>query len=616
MNWQDGARVYTIGVESPGLVGPDVIDLDTTQPAEPGEPAPEVVLLARTPTDLRRAATLQATLPQASRVTVVVQQVARAHPAPSPSLTPAHRWRKLTELRVSRPDPKGWRVDAVFSGPVPAGQTVAAVARAFAGNRLDAFPAPVPVLAGPGAAHWRPGDPNAGLAGLEGPVPLRIGAPAGDLVVRTDAGQAEWAGEERLIDRPGPEALGWDRIGRPGGAALLDVAFTDITMVAPVDDRSVNPTGFLSVPTQGVAELVTVHGRWAVRLDGAELARFPASGAVSDTEVSRLRGLRAIRVDWRRGHSGPLAAVRVIASLAAAGVPLVTGPIPTWAGALGPELIALLAPVTAEELADDLRREEFSVRLRRAALRTHGVHGRWAQLGVARGRAPATSILLATRRPEMVGFALGQAARQRGVVTEVVLALHGVSPDHPSVAGPIAAYQGELQVYDAPAGMLFGEVLNEAADRAGGGFLLKMDDDDWYGPDFLADLLLAHTYSGAEVTGTSPEFVYLSSIDVTVHHEQVTEQVSNFVAGGTILTTRAAFDAVGGFRPLRRSVDTQFLQAVQAAGGQLYRAHGLGYILRRGPAAEHTWREPIGTFLRRNKRQWRGFRPNALMELT
>ncbi|GIH29283.1 hypothetical protein Aph01nite_75930 [Acrocarpospora phusangensis] len=612
-------RIYTIGVESPGLLGPGIVDLDTADldaPAAEEAAAAEVLVIARTPTDLRRAATLQEALPDTTRVTIVVEQVPAGCPAPSPSLTPAHRWRRLTELRVSRPKANAWRVDTAFSIPIPAGRTVAAVARAFAGNRLEATAAPVPVLAGAGAAHWRPGDPNAAIAGVDGPVPIRIGAPAGDLVVRTGTPAAGWDGAETPLDRPLPESLTWERIGRPGGAALVGAGITDITMIPPVDDRSVNPAGFLSVPTRDMADLVTRDGRWAVVLDGDVLLRLPASGAVTDTDVASLRRVRGLRVDWRRGHTGPLAAVRVIASLAAAGVPMVTGPIPVWAAALGPELGRLLAGVTDADLADDLRREEVSILARRLALRAHGVHGRYAQLGAPAAQTPSTSILLATRRPEMVGFALAQAARQRGVATEVVLALHGFSRDEPGVAEAVAAFEGPLQVFPAEPGMIFGDVLNRAAARAAGTHLLKMDDDDWYGPDFLADLLLAHAYSGAEVTGTSPEFVYLSSIDVTVHHEQVTEQVSNFIAGGTILTTRAAFDAVGGFRPLRRSVDTQFQHAVQAAGGQIYRAHGLGYILRRGPAAEHTWREPIGTFLRRNKRQWRGFRPNALMELS
>jgi GT2 family glycosyltransferase len=213
----------------------------------------------------------------------------------------------------------------------------------------------------------------------------------------------------------------------------------------------------------------------------------------------------------------------------------------------------------------------------------------------------------------MVGFALEQVARQRNVQLEVVLALHGVSREHPDVVDAVKRFDRPITVFETDA--IFGEVLNDAAARASGSFLLKMDDDDWYGPDFLWDLLLAHSYSGAQVVGTVPEFVYLSSIDVTVHRSQITEQITSFVAGGTILVERSAFQAVGGFRPLRRSVDTQFQEALQAAGGQIYRTHGLGYILRRGPAADHTWQEPIGTFLQRNRQQWRGFRPNALMEL-
>ncbi|WP_327087060.1 glycosyltransferase [Nonomuraea sp. NBC_01738] len=240
---------------------------------------------------------------------------------------------------------------------------------------------------------------------------------------------------------------------------------------------------------------------------------------------------------------------------------------------------------------------------------------RWEQLGAPAPAPPLTSVLLATRRTDMVGFALDQIARQRDAHLEVILALHGVPAGHPDVVAALAGFDGQISVYEAPADMIFGEVLNEAASRASGSFLLKMDDDDWYGPDFLSDLLLAHSYSGAQVVGTVPEFVYLSSIDVTVHRHQITEQITSFVAGGTILVERSAFQAVGGFRPLRRSVDTQFQEALQAAGGQIYRTHGLGYILRRGPAANHTWQEPIGTFLRRNRRQWRGFRPSALMEL-
>ncbi|MFG3436268.1 glycosyltransferase [Nonomuraea sp. NPDC047897] len=619
-----------------GTPPPVDLDRDLLEPPSAAEQAREVLVLARTPADLRRAATLHKLLPEATRVVVAVLDTPAAHPAPVPTPTPAHRWRALADLRVHRPKDRVWVVDARFSAPVPAGRTVTATARAFAGHRLDVIAAPAAAIAGVGAADWRPGDPNVTPAEVSGPVPDRVGAPGGDVVLRTFddpavlgpapgarscdppalVTTAGWEGAEPPVERPAHRAATWESLGRPGGADL-PLADPDVlgapSMIPPVDERLVNPQGFVTTPSRGMASLRERDGRWAVLLDGTAVTTFAESGGVTDADVARLRQVRGVTVDWRRAHSGPIAAVRVLAGLAAAGVPLVADAVPRWAHGLGEGLIALLTSRPA--LDDDLRREEHSIRLRREALRTHGVAARWEQLGAPAPAAPLTSVLLATRRPGMVGFALDQVARQRDARLEVVLALHDVPRDHPEVAAAVAAFDRPLTVYEAGRDEIFGEVLNHAAARASGSFLLKMDDDDWYGPDFLADLLLAHSYSGAQVVGTVPEFVYLASIDVTVHRRQVTEQITSFVAGGTILVERSAFHAVGGFRPLRRSVDTQFQEALQAAGGQIYRTHGLGYILRRGPAANHTWQEPIGTFLQRNRRQWRGLRPSALMEL-
>ncbi|MEQ4718767.1 glycosyltransferase [Nonomuraea sp. B19D2] len=644
-----GARVFFAGIDDVApiyaAVGRqsadgtrEVADLDRDllePPAEP-EQAAEVLVLARTPADLRRIATLHKLLPQAERVVVAVLDTPAAHPAPVPTPTPAHRWRSLTDLRVYQPRNRVWVVDARFSAPTPAGRTVTATARAFAGHRLDVIAAPAAAIAGVGAADWRPGDPNATPAEVTGPVPERVGAPGSDVVLRTLArtGEAarqngaaetghvvaaevvEWAGDETPIERPTLRAASWERLGRPGmaGSPLADPdVLGEPSMIPPVDERLVNPQGFVTTPSRGMASLAERDGRWSVVLDGKVVTSFAESGGVTDADVARLRQIRGVEVDWRHAHSGPLAAVRVLAGLAAAGVPLRAEAVPRWAGALSDEIIGLIEH--CPDISDDLRREEHSIRLRRAALRTHGVAARWEQLGAPAPAPPLTSVLLATRRTDMVSFALDQVARQRGAQLEVILALHGVSQDDPDVAKAIAAFEGPLTVFEADPQAVFGEVLNDAAARASGSFLLKMDDDDWYGPDFLSDLLLAHSYSGAQVVGTVPEFVYLSSIDVTVHRKQVTEQITSFIAGGTILVERSAFQAVGGFRPLRRSVDTQFQEALQAAGGQIYRTHGLGYILRRGPAANHTWREPIGTFLQRNRQQWRGFRPNALMAI-
>lgn len=131
------------------------LDRDLLEPPHEAEQVGEVLVLARTPADLRRIATLHKLLPQAERVVVAVLDTPAAHPAPVPTPTPAHRWRSLTDLRVYQPRNRVWVVDARFSSVTPAGRTVTATARAFAGHRLDVIAAPAAAIAGVGAAAWR-----------------------------------------------------------------------------------------------------------------------------------------------------------------------------------------------------------------------------------------------------------------------------------------------------------------------------------------------------------------------------------------------------------------------------------------------------------------------------
>lgn len=297
---------------------------------------------------------------------------------------------------------------------------------------------------------------------------------------------------------------------------------------------------------------------------------------------------------------------RTVAGLAMAGVPLLGAGYPG------------IDPVDPADLDDPLRREEHSVRLRRAALREHS-HLAWRhrvarRAGLRAATYPSLSVLLPTRRPEQLAFALDQVARQRGVAElELVLATHGFEAD----PGLVRERLGERPVtlLPLPADTVFGDVLRAATDAAAGDVVVKMDDDDWYGPDLLADLLLAKHYSGADLVGTPAELVYLEPIRTTVRRRGPSESFGAVVAGGTMTLDRALLRAVGGFRSVPRHVDARLLEDVRAAGGSVYRTQGLGYVLRRTTHG-HTWDTGLGYFLTRQSvaAQWRGFRPSRLLE--
>lgn len=361
-----------------------------------------------------------------------------------------------------------------------------------------------------------------------------------------------------------------------------------------------SPYGFTRRPEEDVADLTWADGRWM-------LGVRPLAVPPRQADVAPLRPLRGLRVAWPREPAGE--ALPPILDLAAAGVPLTCEDPPAWVRGADPVLAGLATGWTPEPddggpgSVADLRREEHSLRLRRHALRARGV---------AAGPAPVT-VVMATRRPDYVPGALRQIARQRGVDVEVVVALHGFPQSE--VRQAVAEFPRPVTVIEADRHAPLGAVLNEAAARASAGLVAKWDDDDWYGPEHLSDLLLAMAYSGADLVGTAPEFFYLQPLNATIRRTDYSSEAwADHVAGGTILLGRDLFERVGGFGPQDRGEDAHLLRAVEEAGGRVYRTHGLGYVLRRSVSADHTWQLPLAHFLRVATNQWRGFRPSVILE--
>ncbi|WP_248964320.1 glycosyltransferase [Sphaerisporangium perillae] len=360
------------------------------------------------------------------------------------------------------------------------------------------------------------------------------------------------------------------------------------------------PLGYVRTPTAGPADLSFEDGR---PLLAGQAADLPLTAA----DVVPLRPCDGVRVRWPRGRAGVL---ETIHALAAAGVPVHAEDVPAWVKEADPDLAGLLASWAPAPRAEtprsvsDLRREEHSLRLRRHALR--------------RGPAAATpkvSVVMSSKRPHLLGSALAQIARQRHVEVEVLLGLHGVPASHEDVRRAIAAFPSPITVVEADEATPFGEVLHQVAARASGDDIAKWDDDDWYSPEHLSDLLLARAYSGADIVGTAAEFFYLEPLNVTVRRTDYTSEIwSDHVAGGTIFLARAKYQETGGFEGVSRGVDAQLLKTAHAAGARIYRTQGLGYVLRRSLASGHTWQLPLAHFLRVATNQWRGFRPSRILE--
>lgn len=418
-----------------------------------------------------------------------------------------------------------------------------------------------------------------GYAGRDAAAGLDVRAPFFDDVA--DAGEAERdVPPDVVLPPPSASASGLD--GGPSVHSVIDRAPLVVTDpgLEPIDEQVVNPRGWRKDFDEPVGEL-------------------RPGQPLTERAIADLRRVQGVRVDLATADA------RTVAGLAMAGVPLLaTGANPLLSDALARALARTV------DLDDPLAREQHSVTCRRAALDTHSTLA-WrrdlaARAGVRFVAQPKVSVLLATMRPHQLDFAMRQLARQRDVELQVVLGTHGWSVTEDEVRARLGRHDVVVRPHDKDA--FFGDVLNDAASVADGDVLLKVDDDDWYSPHAIHDLLLARRYTGAEVVGMPSEFVYLEELGVTARRNHPTEIHNRFVAGGTIMVERQVLRSVGGFRAVRRFVDAQLLNAVEASGGRIYRTHGLGYVLRR-TASGHTWQSDPESFRRPEilEREWPGF---------
>ncbi len=191
---------------------------------------------------------------------------------------------------------------------------------------------------------------------------------------------------------------------------------------------------------------------------------------------------------------------------------------------------------------------------------------------------PSVSILLVTHRPDFLHRIVEMLNQQTYPNLELVLLTHGFPlDDH------IASHLHELRfpaIHQViPAELNLGEALVVASSLASGELITKIDDDDYYGPEHIWDLVSARMYSGAQITGKALDHIYLAASDRTVFRPTyAAERYADFVAGGTILISQGDLRSVGGWRPVPKSVDRALLDRVIQHGGLIYRTHGRGYI--------------------------------------
>jgi hypothetical protein len=364
---------------------------------------------------------------------------------------------------------------------------------------------------------------------------------------------------------------------------------TQVLWSAAMNPRRMNPGGWSQVGSKGVFKLSRLDPAWRKK---------------SRYNLFLAKARNRIAVDLTNFQASGEDTARLIVDLSAVGAPIVCAELnPGVVARIGKDLSELI-PSSIGKLVDPLKREIYSSQLRRYAHRDHSIQANLAGLVGMTGHPsvviPTVSIVLATRRPELVEFALAQIVQQSYPSLEVVVGCHGFVHDKDIESRDLSA-MGNIKFFNCGREKNLGEVLNELVGYCDGQLIAKWDDDDWYDVDHILDLVLAMRYSDAEIVGKAAEFIYSELLDLTMRRFSIgAENFSTTIAGGTILVSKEVItDVLGGWPSAPKRVDRLLISEVLKAGGLCYRTHGFGYVLRRGvDSTAHTWDQGIGHFLK------------------
>ena len=371
------------------------------------------------------------------------------------------------------------------------------------------------------------------------------------------------------------------------------------------DPQFFNPHGFVPQPARGPVNLAwNAHlGVYQLATEDTEVAgRF--TGCTTDL-VAATREFTHL-TDSPYAHPGPTARAIFLVRATAAGLPVrATGLCPQTRELLGPELTSHLRAAAAVDFAANFARELHAVAGSRLAHRLFS--NRVARRDLFGAALGSISVLLSTIRPEFVAHAVHSAAHQTGVQTQILLGLHGFTQSE--LDGPTRdlLQRHEVQVTEFGGDTIFGDVLAALSHQADGEFLAKIDDDDFYSPHHLEDLLQAADYSQANLVGTPVQLIYLQQLGITVRRNFAGLYDYGGLPGGpTLLLRRSDLDAVGGWARVRRAVDTALIYRLLAGGGRVFQAGATNFVFNRRASAGHTWKASPEYFVKSPVAQWQG----------
>ncbi|MBW9158446.1 glycosyltransferase [Clostridium tagluense] len=203
---------------------------------------------------------------------------------------------------------------------------------------------------------------------------------------------------------------------------------------------------------------------------------------------------------------------------------------------------------------------------------------------------PGVSIIACTNKPNYIHNIFINYERSNYPEKELLLIINNnkISLNECKLKAAKFKY---VKIFQLDETCTLGECLNFGVEKSKYDYISKMDDDDYYGSNYLEDTMNVFKYTDADITGKLTYFVYFEDKNTLGVMCRDWEYRYVFaVAGGTITAKKEVFASVK-FQNITFGEDKLFLENCHESGFKIFSSDKYNYVLMRHKnLEEHTWK--------------------------
>lgn len=312
-------------------------------------------------------------------------------------------------------------------------------------------------------------------------------------------------------------------------------------------------------------------------------------------------------------EDSPSMVARRIYELAACGTPIISSPSPALNGSFEPIVHIVQDKSQIGKVLDEVLGDELTS-LRRSTLGVRLVHGsntyrhrleevcKVVGLPIVSRPVREVTALLVSKRPQFLKQIADMLNAQTYPHIKVVFVAHGDGFVEDEIYAAFDKRFAVKVLHLEENGTVLADGLNRAKQVADTDLLAKIDDDDYYGPNYLLDSVQAFEYTRAGLVGKLSHFCFVESVNQMAlrwpskHYRYVQR-----VHGGTLVWDRTRTGDVD-FEQVRQGTDSKFLNSLRDRGVSLFSSDPFNYVhVRYANTDQHTWKIEDAEFLRNAK---------------